>query len=74
MTNGDLIFQAVIAEPALIKFGDYNPDDYTTLADALDSENNVVAAVAKIIYYQNRNHSEKEIYTEVTNYLKDNVL
>ena len=66
MTNGDKIFKAVIEDSALISYGGYNPDDY--------DENVVISTVAKIIYYQLRGHSEREIYNEVTNFLKNNVL
>lgn len=52
----------------------YNPDDYDSLQNALDDENVVISTVAKIIYYQLRGHSEREIYNEVTNFLKNNVL
>lgn len=74
MTNGDKIFKAVIEDSALISYGGYNPDDYDSLQNALDDENIVVSTVAKIIYYQLRGHSSNEIYNEVTNFLKNNVL
>lgn len=74
MTNSDKIFKAVIEDSALISYGEYNPDDYDSLQNALDDENIVVSTVAKIIYYQLRGHSEREIYNEVTNFLKNNVL
>lgn len=74
MTNGDKIFKAVIEDSALISYGGYNPDDYDSLQNALDDENVVISTVAKIIYYQLREHSEREIYNEVTNFLKNNVL
>lgn len=68
MTNGDKIFKAVIEDSALISYGGYNPDDYDSLQNALDDENVVISTVAKIIYYQLRGHSEREIYNEVTNF------
>lgn len=74
MTNGDKIFKAVIEDSALISYGGYNPDDYDSLQNALDDENVVISTVAKIIYYQLRGHSERKIYNEVTNFLKNNVL
>lgn len=74
MTNGDKIFKAFIEDSALISYGGYNPDDYDSLQNALDDENVVISTVAKIIYYQLRGHSEREIYNEVTNFLKNNVL
>lgn len=73
MTNCDKIFKSVIEEESLVAYGDYNPFDCTSVYDALDDDNLVVATVAKIVYYQSQNHSNKEIYTEVSNFLKDNV-
>jgi len=74
MTNSDKIFKSVIGEQALINYGDYNPEDYDSINDSINDDNIVIATVARIILYQSKNHSEKEIYNEVTNYLKDNIL
>ena len=48
-TNGDKILRAVIADEQLINFYSYNPDDYNSLSDALDSDNAVIQAIAQII-------------------------
>lgn len=70
LTNEDKILQAVLAEQRLIKYAEYNPADYETISDALDSDKPVVCAVAKIIDCNERNLNEREIYNEVSNYLK----
>lgn len=69
-TNGDKVLQAVLSDERLINHGDYNPADFDTISEALDSDNAVVCAVAKIIDGNERKLTEKEIYNEVSNYLK----
>ena len=49
-TNGDRILQAVLADPKLAELGEYTPTGDETVADALDSENAIIRAVAMIIY------------------------
>lgn len=72
-TNGDKILRAVITDERLVKFYDYNPDDYNTLSDALESEIPIIQAIAKIISGNEQKISEKEIYIEVSTYLKTNI-
>lgn len=72
-TNDDKILQAVIADEQLIKFYGYNPDDYSSIADALDSDIPVIQAIAKIINRNEQKATEKEIYNEVSNFLKTNI-
>lgn len=72
-TNGDKILQAVLSDERLCEFAGYNPADFDTITDALDSDNSIVCAVAKIIDGSARNATEKEIYNEVSNYLKQNI-
>lgn len=72
-TNGDKILQAVIADEQLIKFYDYNPDDYNSISDALESDIAVIQAIAQIINRNEQKATEKEIYNEVSNYLKSNI-
>ena len=48
-TNGDRILQAVLADPKLAELGGYIPTGDETVADALDSENIIIRAVAMII-------------------------
>lgn len=72
-TNGDKILQAVLSDERLCEFAGYNPADFDTITDALDSDNSIVCAVAKIIDGSERKATEKEIYNEVSNYLKQNI-
>lgn len=73
-TNGDKVLQAVLSDERLINQGDYNPADFDTITEALDSDNAVVCAVAKIIDGKENNATDREIYNEVTNYLKSNLI
>lgn len=74
LTNSDKMLQIVLSDEKLIEHGGYNPTDYESVEEALDSECAVVVAVAKIIQGVQRNYTPKEIYTEVSNYLKTNLL
>lgn len=65
----DKLLQAVLKEPVLCKFGEYEPDDYLTVDDAIDSDNEVVSAVGRIIERQTSNVSDRDIYREVCNHL-----
>ena len=73
MTNRDRIFKAVLEDENLIKFGGYDPDDYDDVYKAIEDDNLTVSTVAKIVYFHFKKHTEKEIYKEVTNYLKNNL-
>ena len=59
--------------PDLMKFGNYSTADITSIFQALDSDNYVISAVAQIIKRSSEGATEKEIYKEVTEYLKKNV-
>ena len=67
-TNGDRILQAVLADPKLAELGEYTPT-----ADALDSENATIRAVAMIIDGNENQYTPKEIYTQVSNYLTSSI-
>ena len=73
-TNGDKVLQAVLSDERLINQGNYNPSDFDTITEALDSDNAVVCAVAKIIDGKENNATDREIYNEVTNHLKRNLI
>ena len=45
-TNGDKILQAVIADEQLLNFYGYNPDNFRSISEALDSEIAVIQAIA----------------------------
>lgn len=72
-TNGDKILQAVLADPKLAELGDYTPTGNETIADALDSENTTIRAVAMIIDGNENQYTQKEIYTQVSNFLTSNI-
>lgn len=72
-SNGDKILQAVIADERLIKFYDYNPDDYSSISKALESDIAVIQAIAQIINRNEQKANEREIYNEVSNFLKSNI-
>lgn len=73
-TNSDRMLQTVLSDEKLIAYGEYNVVDYQTIDQALNADNPVVVAVAKIINGLRRNLSENEIYNEVSNYLKTNII
>ena len=72
-TNRDKILQAVIADEQLKNSYGNNPDDYNSIADAMDSENVVIQAIAQIISRNEQKATEREIYNEVSNFLKSNI-
>ena len=72
-TNSDKILQAVLADEHLIKFYDYNPDNYKSISDALNSDTAIIQAIAQIINRNSQKATEKEIYNEVSNFLKSNI-
>ena len=65
----DKLLQAVLKESVLCKFGEYEPDDYLTVDEAIDSENEVVSAVGRIVERQISNVSDRDIYREVCNHI-----
>jgi|WetSurMetagenome_2_1015567.scaffolds.fasta_scaffold1382543_2 hypothetical protein len=73
-SNSDRILQAVLMDENLINYGSYNPEDYNNLYSALEAENPVVRTVAQIIDNIQHNNSSKQVYNEVTNYLKSNMI
>lgn len=74
ITNSDKMLQIVLSDLKLAEYGEYSPIDYETLEDALESDNAIIVAVAKMIQGLQRNYTEKEIYNEVSNYLKNNLI
>lgn len=73
-TNNDRMLQIVLFNEKLIDHGKYDFTDYSTIEQALSSDNVVVVTVAKIINGLRSNSSDKEMYTEISNYLKNNLL
>ena len=72
-TNNDKMLEAVLTNTDLMKYGNYGPDDITSVYQAIASDNTIVSAVAQIIKRTADEATEKEIYKEVTEYLKKNV-
>jgi hypothetical protein len=77
MTNDDKMLQLVLSDSNLSSFYEFNPNHFPTIGDALQSDNPVVVAVAKIITSVrgscDKGH-QKEAYYEVFNYLNQNII
>lgn len=77
MNNKDKMLQLVLSDEKLSSFYEYNVKEFSTIKSALDSENPIVVAVAKIIDGIARSSDKgdfKENYNEIINYLNQNVL
>ena len=74
-TNNDKMLGAVLLDPELMKFGHYGEADinFTSAYQAVESDNYVISAVAHIIIRASEGATEKEIYKEITEYLKNRV-
>lgn len=72
-TNNDKMLEAVLTESDLMEFGNYSPVDIQSIYQAVSSDNIVVSTVAQIIQKVSDGATEKEIYKEITEYLKKNV-
>lgn len=77
MNNKNKMLQLVLSDDKLSSFYEYNAYEFLTIQDALDAENPIVVAVAKIILGVGGNSDKgvfKESYNEVVNYLNQNLL
>ena len=77
MTQKDKMLRMVLDDPKLRETYDYEPDDYESIYDALNSENAIVVAVAKIIKELNGSDDpseQKRVYKTIFNYLNNNFL
>lgn len=73
-TNSDKMLAAVLMCPELMKFGNYDTRDVSSIYQAVNSDNYVISAVARIILRSvDEDASEKKIYKEITEFLKKNV-
>lgn len=70
-SNSDRMLHIVLSDERLANYGEYNCSDYKTIDQALSSSNPIVVAVAKIIDRLHNNYTEKEIYNEVSNHLRN---
>lgn len=77
MSNNDKMLKLVLSDNDLMSHYNYNVDDFSTINDALESDNVIVVAIAKIIdriNVQPEKNYHKEIYNEVFTYLNNNLL
>ena len=77
MSNEDKMLQLVLSDNNLSLFYEYNVEDFLTVQDALQADNPVLVAIAKIIRGVAGNSdkgNQKSIYQEVFNYLNQNLL
>ena len=72
-TNDDKILQAVIADEQLVNLYIYNPTDYNSISDDLDSDDAVIQVIVLILCRNEQKATEREIYNEVSNFLKTNI-
>jgi hypothetical protein len=67
----------VLDDPKLREIYDYELEDYESIYDALNSDNAIVVAVAKIIKELNGSNDpseQKRVYKTVFSYLNNNLL
>lgn len=77
MTNKERMLQMVLDDQKLQELYDYNQGDYEDMYSAINSDNVVVAAVARIIKNLNGSTDEsdqKKVYMTVFNYINDNFI
>jgi hypothetical protein len=77
MTNKERMLHMVLDDRTLQKEYDYDESEYEDLYAALNSENIVVAAVARIVQLLDGSvleSDQKKVYMTVFNYIKDNLL
>ena len=77
MTQKDKMLRMVFDDPKLRETYDYDPDEYESIYDALNSGNAIVVAVAKIIKELNGSDDpteQKRVYKTVFTYLNNNLL
>ncbi len=77
MTNKERMLHMVLDDKKLQELYEYDKSEYEDLYTAMNSENVVVAAVARIIKNLDGSTDEsdqKKVYMTVFNYLNDNLL
>ncbi|MDL2262190.1 hypothetical protein LJC11_01655 [Bacteroidales bacterium OttesenSCG-928-I21] len=77
MNNENKMLRLVLSDSNLSSYYEYNADDFTSVDEALRSDNPIIVAVAKIIRGVNARSDkgvQKEVYSEVFNYLNQNIL
>lgn len=77
MTNKERMLHMVLDDKKLQELYNYDKSEYEDLYSAMNSDNVVVAAVARIIKNLDGSTDEsdqKKVYMTVFNYIKDNYL
>ena len=77
MTNKERMLNMVLDDPKLQERYDYDKSEYEDLYTALNSDNVVVAAVARIIKNLDGSTDEsdqKKVYMTVFNYINDSYI
>lgn len=77
MTNQEKMLSLVLSDANLMKFYKLEASEILSIADALNSEQTIIVAIAKIIKGLNGSDvssKQKEVYKEVFNYLNNNLL
>jgi len=77
MNNKERMLHMVLDDPKLQELYDYDKSEYEDLYQALNSENVIVAAVARIIKYLDGSTDEsdqKKVYMTVFYYINENYI
>ena len=77
MSNKERMLHMVLDDPKLQELYYYDKSEYEDLYQALNSENVIVAAVARIIKYLDGSTDEsdqKKVYMTVFNYINENYI
>lgn len=77
MTNKERMLQMVLDDKKLQELYDYDKSDYEDFYTAINSDNIVVAVVARIIKNLNGSTTisdQKKIYLTIQNYINDNLI
>lgn len=77
MTNKERMLHMVLDDPKLQELYDYDQSEYEDLYTALNSDNVVVASVARIIKELDGSTDEsvqKKVYMTVFNYINENLI
>ena len=77
MTNKERMLHMVLDDKKLQELYDYNESEYEDLYSAINSENVIVAAVARIIKDLDGSTDErvqKKVYMTVFNYINENYI
>ena len=77
MTNKERMLHMVLDDSKLQELYDYDKSEYEDLYQALNSDNVIVASVARIIKYLDGSTEEsdqKKVYMTVFNYINENYI